>query len=237
MSVDPKTAFCNALSFLTVIRFRNGGEFYPKAALYWFAPVGLLIGAGLALIHTMSGAVSPFLMIAYLAIITGFLHLDGLADTFDGLFSNKSRREKLRIMRDSRIGAIGAAALILSFLGKYHAFKQLAGFWPFVAIPSLSRFSMVFLFTVLPYLRKTGLGKEFSCERGGRLFIQIAPAEIIILFALGIQSWFLINSVFAAVLLFIFLWYKRSVGGITGDTLGAACEITETALFLTCVWL
>ncbi len=235
--MERQSGFINALSFLTIVRPGDGGRFDPGAALYWFAPVGLLIGLGLVLVHAVFGVISPVLMVIYLAVITGFLHLDGLADTFDGLFSRKSPAEMLRIMRDSRIGAMGAAALILCLLGKYHAFAGPDNSWLLVAVPSLSRFSMVLLLTALPYVRKKGLGKGFSEEHGRSLYIQAIPAEVIIFFALGPWGWLLVNGTFTAILLGLSAWYKNTIGGITGDTLGAACEIIETALFLMCAWL
>lgn len=222
-----------ALGFLTIIRIPAGSNI--QASAYTFSLAGLLIGSGLAAVQYAAGEISPVIMVAYLALITGFLHLDGLADTFDGLFSHRDKDKMLAIMRDSRVGAMGAAALVFVFIAKYHAFSAHIPILAIIAIPALSRFSMIALMHLLPYARKEGLAKDFVRKMNPAVCIQLLPAEILLFPGVGLKAFIIMNIVFAVLIAAVYFWYKAKIGGITGDMLGAACEISETALFLSII--
>ena len=125
--------FLWACSFLTIIPFnKNGGTVLPniRNVLFWFPIIGLLIGLFLASIYFALVRFFPFsvadaiILIIYI-FVTGGLHLDGLADTCDGIFGGKDKENRLRIMRDSSIGSFGAIGLICLIGTKYLCFHSI----------------------------------------------------------------------------------------------------------------
>ena len=220
----------SAFNFFTLIRI--GRHTDPKEASYAASVVGLFIGAGLLVIYSFTGGVAPFLMVVWLAVITGFLHLDGLADTFDALLSHRSKEKMLEIMKDSRIGAIGAAALILCFLGKYNAFTHIKEPWLLLVVPAFARFSAVLGGALLPYAGKAGLGKMFSSSLTPLLFIQVVPLVLILLLVSSLNFVALFFFVWFCLIFLLLFWHRQTIGGITGDGLGAMIEISELGLFL-----
>jgi adenosylcobinamide-GDP ribazoletransferase len=203
--------------------------FFPLAG----AAMGLLVAGGAwAAAPHVPPALAAVLVAAALAWMTGGLHLDGLADVFDGLGGGHGDRERiLRIMRDSRIGAYGAVALLLVLGGKAAALAEVLGrgdVWPLLAAPVASRFAVVPLIALLPYAREEGLGKPFKATAGGReiaiagllaacTFAPFAPAS------LGPAAAALVAAAAVAASL------QRRIGGLTGDGYGAAIELAETA--------
>ena len=118
-------AAMEAIEFLTILRLRPRGAVSRPAAFAaatWFYPsVGLLLGAILALVdwllrHDLEPGVTAALLVALLAALTGALHLDGLADAFDGLAGGRDRESRLRIMKDIHTGTFGTVALVLVLL-------------------------------------------------------------------------------------------------------------------------
>src|SRR3990172_7288965 len=130
---------------------------------------GVLISVDIALSSILPGAVVDFILIAVLALITGGIHLDGLADTFDGLYGGKTREDALLIMKDSRVVAIGAVSLIIIIGLKYtalisypQALPHGAKYAALLLIPLLSRRSMVLTDSLSVYARmRGGTGKDF----------------------------------------------------------------------------
>ena len=129
-----------ALSFLTVLP-AGGHDAAPSVSLgrAWFPAVGLLLGglAGGALwlvSHATSPLVGAVAALAVLALLTGALHLDGLADAADGLLGGATPERRLEIMRDSRLGSFGAVVVVLVLLGDWAA---LAGMSPLRALAAL----------------------------------------------------------------------------------------------------
>ena len=141
--------------------------------------------------------------------MTGALHLDGLADTADAL-GGRTRERRLEIMRDSRIGTFGAAAVALDLLIKVGAMEQLVarGLLPaLIAAGAVSRATSVLLAGWLPYARESGTGGVLG--RPSRIALAVClPAAP---FALPLR-----------------VVFRRLFGGVTGDILGAAIEVTET---------
>jgi adenosylcobinamide-GDP ribazoletransferase len=234
--------FALAVTFLTrvpiAVREVRDTDFGP--AIGWFPGVGLLLGGALVLADALlRGHVSPELLalalVTLLAVLTGCLHLDGLADVFDGLAGGRGNRDRtLAIMRDSRIGAFGAAALVLVLLAKVFAVLELerrGARWALLGAPVAARWAVCPLVICFPYARKEGLGKPFNgharlahlfaatCLAAGCLVLvgsqAFAPAAAALAMALGL-----------AVLV------RRRVGGLTGDVYGAAIELAELAFLI-----
>ncbi len=236
--------FWAALRFLTVIPMPGNIGAEEKDLQYslpFFPIIGLLIGAGAAglyfLIHPfLPTTVSSVLLIAFLLMISGGFHLDGLADTADGFFSSRPRPRILEIMRDSHIGVMGVMAIFLVLAVKITAFAALSPKQAFVAaflMPISGRVVLVIHTVIFPYARADGgLADQFfkGSTRGAAWW------SITVLFA---WSWFIghllgLLATLSAIIISLFfgLWCYKKIGGITGDTLGAACEIAEMTIAL-----
>lgn len=229
--------FAIALTFLTraPIKLQEVQEADLGRSTACFPAVGLALGVVLAGAERLGrGFLSQELIavgiIALLVALTGGLHLDGLADVFDGLAGSRGDRERmLVIMRDSRIGALGAAAMLLAILAKVFAMLELeraGAAWAIIAFPAAARWAAAPLIIFFPYARKEGLGKAFNGH--GRL-AHFGVATIFmgaILVGAGPRA---IAPTVAALVatLGIALWLQRRLGGLTGDVYGAAIELAE----------
>ena len=198
----------------------------PVGALCWAAHAGAQeLGA--------SHGLAAVLAVAAGALVTGALHLDGLADLADGLGGGgRDRAHRLEIMRDSRIGTFGAVALILALgvmaesLAALGAFATLTAF---VAVGALSRLAMVGLLAALPPARAGGLGRSAQGGAGGAL------AAALITLILGLPAGLLLPVLLvptAVTTAALGLLARRRLGGQTGDVLGAAQVLTESAMWV-----
>nr|VFK56957.1 MAG: cobalamin-5'-phosphate synthase [Candidatus Kentron sp. TUN]VFK61250.1 MAG: cobalamin-5'-phosphate synthase [Candidatus Kentron sp. TUN]VFK64491.1 MAG: cobalamin-5'-phosphate synthase [Candidatus Kentron sp. TUN] len=238
---------CAALSFLTVIPLpavcRHTEQDLTKSVAF-FPLVGLLIGLSAAGICMSLKGVFPPLVIAvilvgWLVVVQGGLHPDGLADTADGFLSHHGRERVLSIMRDSHIGAFGSLAIMGILALKVAALASLPHEYCIKAVlitPLVGRCIMVFMLNFSPPARTDGLRNLFYRDRTVWQSVKESIGTTIILLG-GV--WFTAEFVglFAGVvvvvtmILFVY-WCKRRIGGITGDTLGAANEITEMLVLL-----
>ncbi|MEO8215206.1 MAG: adenosylcobinamide-GDP ribazoletransferase [Myxococcales bacterium] len=207
------------------------------AAVAFFPLVGLVLGvvtAGLG--YLAPGAAPPLVvgvvLVAVLAVITGGLHLDGLSDLFDGLGGGRGDRERtLAIMRDSRIGAHGATALILLLLAKVAAVAALLeahDFSALLAFPVFARWAVTPQLVLFPYARPEGLGRGFKRGAG---WAQLAVASALAMALVASLGWSAARQAVAAfgVALGMGLWLRRRLGGLTGDVYGATIELCEVA--------
>lgn len=230
-----------AFAFLTRLPVRVGAAENADVgrALAFFPVVGLALGMALAAGAWLAGALPPGVaavgLVALLAAATGGLHLDGLADVFDGLGGSHGDRERvLAIMRDSRIGAHGALALLLVVLAKVFAASvalQRGNLWVVALFPAVARWAVVPLIVAFPYVREVGLGSTFK-DRGST--VELAWSTLFVLLMLlwaGIRA-VVPAAVALATALGFGLWMRRRLGGLTGDAYGAAIELAEVA-FLT----
>jgi adenosylcobinamide-GDP ribazoletransferase len=213
-------------------------------AARWFPLIGGLLGGATALIaRTMTevmhfpAALTATLIVGLAAWATGAIHLDGLADTVDGLGGGRDREGVLRIMRDPLIGSYGAAALLFVVGVKVTAIAALldrGAALPFVvAAPAISRWTILALAAWLPYARSEGgLGSAITHGRDTiGLVVATAVTALIAIGALrvvGIVVW-----AFAALTaVWIARIARRRIGGVTGDVFGASVELTETSVLL-----
>ncbi len=238
--------FLESISFLTIIPVRLFGNTEDSAigkATAYFPLVGLLIGGlgvllSVGLDEILPSQVSNVLVILYLAIITGGLHLDGLADTVDALAAKGTRQKKLKIMRQGEIGPFGVAAVIFDLLLKYALLNSLMGSPKLAAIlvaPALARWPIVLLLWRVPTARRDGLAYGLGRSTASTSFIVASVTALLIIFGVSAQLGWL-NILLIPILIFIALFSAKLsrtlLGGITGDTLGATIEITEISLFL-----
>jgi adenosylcobinamide-GDP ribazoletransferase len=209
--------------------------------MVWFPVVGLLLGAflwgaytGLLLLFPILVAAAVLLALSVLA--TGGLHLDGLADTLDGLGGGKDRQQSLRIMKDSTLGAFGVIGLILILLLKFALFLALAEKGQSRALlvfPIISRWSMVGLAYLSPYARaEGGLGEAMTDLVTGRhLVFATGLATMLTLLVFSLRGLLALGAV-AGFTWLVSLYCRRRLGGITGDILGALNELNEVLVLL-----
>ncbi|MGH9899916.1 MAG: adenosylcobinamide-GDP ribazoletransferase [Pyrinomonadaceae bacterium] len=253
---------CIAITFLTRIplpfKFESNIQDIGRASLFF-----PLIGAGLGLVATglvmLSDFLSDFLsgfnvmskallistlIVALWAILTGALHLDGLADMVDGFGGGRTREDVLRIMRDHQIGAFGAVALILLMTVKIASVASLivnaSNYGYLILAPTLGRWTSVPLGKFMPYARRDNIGLGISVTYHTGWF-EVVGATLItgVIFFLsgaggtGAICWLVV------VVATIRDAYKCShrIGGITGDTLGANIEICETLVLVTAAFI
>lgn len=235
-----------ALRFLSILPIRQGwaGQEKELACSVKFFPVaGLIMGTILAVFAWALGFVVPQTVVAAitvtgLVILTRGLHLDGLADTADGFWSVSGRSRTLEIMKDSHTGAMGVIAIVCVLLLKFACLAALNRdmLWRAVLLMVLTgRCMMIVPISVLPYARKEGgLGQLFyETKTIPNAFWGILAALVVGWFIAGTAG--VAASVGSVLITIVFGAYcKWKIGGVTGDTLGATCQIAEvvTALVL-----
>jgi adenosylcobinamide-GDP ribazoletransferase len=239
------TSFLLAWRFLTILpggkKDADIGSRDLGRSMSYYPLVGLLLGVILwaaygLFSHAFPRTLCDGLIILLLAILTGALHLDGLADTLDGMAAGKSTEERLRIMRDHRVGTFGVVGLILTLGVKFLALnslpEEIIGKTLLVALV-LSRWSMVQLTYRTPYARpEGGLGKIFK-ENVKKREMVIATASSLIVATFFLRFWGAVLWLAVGVsALGIQLFFEKKIGGVTGDILGAANEIHETLVLL-----
>ena len=236
-----------AISFLTVFPAygnRIADDKDMAGSLAWYPLVGFLIGSLLAvaafICHWLSlGLSGDALIIVVWIILTAGLHLDGLMDSADGLFSGQDRERKLEIMRDSRVGAMGTialAALLILKLSFLNAISYPEILRILIIAPAFGRFMMVFCIFAFPYARSgPGLGKAFA-DQVGWLHIIIAITTLLLgTFLLAGSQDLILLGASALLIILIAVWMARQLGGLTGDSYGAICELSETVFLISVV--
>ena len=236
------TSLIGALRFLTIIPLP--AAWAPSdtpliKSLRLFPMVGLMIGALLTITGTVAGwlwgdSVRAVAVVVAWGIVTAGLHLDGLSDTFDGVMSWRPRERKLEIMRDSRIGVMGALALA-AVRGWKVAFIASNPMWlpALLLAPALGRWAVCYALCGYPSARADGLGAMIQAQTNPRI---MRDATII---AIGLAL-FIAGSHGVVALALVWLvarwlarWWTRDLGGLTGDTYGALCEIGEVVALAT----
>lgn len=232
--------FFAAIQFLTILPLPRGLSPDERAlggSLPFFPVVGLGIGAAVAAIDWGAGLLFPVGVTSVLAAIlliaaSGGLHIDGLADTADGFFSSRPRERILEIMRDSRTGPMGVAAIVCVVALKIALIASVAAparTWVLLLTPVAGRCALLIQMALLPSARPDGLARIFHINRsrGHALW-----ALVFLIAAGGIAGGVPGLAAGGMSLLFALsftAYVRRKIGGLTGDTLGAACEWTELA--------
>jgi adenosylcobinamide-GDP ribazoletransferase len=239
------TSLALALRYLTIAPIPAGAHLEPTTlgrAVPWFPLIGLAIGLVVAGGERVMSLVFPPVLDALLAVtlwklLTGGLHLDGLADCLDGLVG-RDAGDRLRIMRDSRIGAFGAIGLILFLLLEVAAVSELVAptrWRTFAAAPALARAMPPMVAWMFPTATPIGQGAMFrSGLTRPRVVIALVLGGGIALAALGLVG-LLVVALAVVLSLAVGLFFTRRLGGVTGDVLGAVIETAELVVLLTVV--
>ena len=232
-----------AVRFLTIVpvpgREAAGPEALGRAA-WWFPAVGLALGACLVAADHLFAVVFPpllgsILLVSLWKILTGGIHLDGLADVLDGL-SGRDADRRLAIMRDSRIGVFGAAGLVLCVLltaGALDALPPVRHPAALVLAPAVGRLAPLLIGPLFP-AATPGQGTGASFLEGLSPWaapVSIAGLWILSAALLGLWGGLLLSLALAAVLLWAVFLASR-LGGLTGDALGSSVELGELATLI-----
>src|SRR5213593_1811234 len=242
-SIRGVTGLVVAVRYLTIVPLPGPARTSPNAlgrAAPWFPVIGLGIGVILVVTERVAELLFPLLLAGLLTVtawklLTGGLHLDGLADCLDGL-GGRDAAHRLAIMRDSRIGAFGAIGLILFLLLEIGAVVELppgVRARTLLVVPVIARATPSLLALLFPAAKSEGFGAAFSASVGRRA-APIALAIALLVAATALRS---LGVVVLAVALLSAVAVARfvatRVAGITGDVLGAAIEVAELAGLIT----
>ncbi len=232
-----------AIQFLTQIPVKLKQQYGKRevgASLLYYPLVGLLLGALLAGLHSLLHGVPVLLHAALLlaawVVMTGALHLDGLADSMDAWLGGIGNRERtLAIMKDPYAGPAAVVAVVLVLLLKFSALVamvQCSNNWALLWPLLLARSAMPLLFLTTPYVRPGGLGSALAqyAPRGAVIAMLLATL-LGVLAVLGMRGAGLVLGCLAVFWLLRRMMMAR-LGGTTGDTAGALLEVMETAALI-----
>jgi adenosylcobinamide-GDP ribazoletransferase len=234
------------MRFLTVIPIpfaKATDERIFTSSMMFFPLVGFFIGVVCAFLsYLLSLFFSPFmtsaLVVALWVVLTGALHLDGFADTADGIGGGRDREERLAIMKDSRIGTFGAVSLFLVLILKVAFLSELTESYPIFSVilaAATGRWVISGAIMYFPSARPDGMGALFKKNCGKREFIvssSIMGAVSLFCLAVGGPVVVLLT---AAASYGAAAFLSKRLGGLTGDSYGALCEFSEAVALFLCV--
>lgn len=233
-----------AVQFLTIIPLSGKHSFTDEdlgKSMLYFPLVGLLIGGFLVLTRiplslTLPAGVVDALLTALLIVITGAMHLDALADTADGIFSGKEKTVKLQIMKDGSVGAMGMVAIFIVLLLKYVTLIALSATFKNKALllmPMMGRWSQVIVAYSSDYAGLSrGLGFPFTSHVNLSLLLCTVFFCGMVAFFLFSFPGLVLAGTIALIGIVYSLFFKRLLGGVTGDVLGALTEVTEVIVLI-----
>jgi adenosylcobinamide-GDP ribazoletransferase len=230
--------FIAAIQFITIIPVGRADTFDPPKMIPFFPIVGLCLGLLMALFDHFattlwSRPVVSLLDILLLAVLTGAFHLDGLGDSADGLLGQRTKDKALTIMKDSRLGTMGLVAIVFGLALKWAGIAGLDTHRTLllIIVPAYARAGMLFGMRFLEYGRPDGgTGTDFFKTRLEWPAFWGLTAPVVLSVFLGWTALGL-NLGFIALTAVLIWYYKRRLGCVTGDMLGATAEILESGLF------
>ncbi|MDR4495594.1 MAG: adenosylcobinamide-GDP ribazoletransferase [Nitrospirales bacterium] len=239
-------AFSVAWQFLTIVPLPGRGVDQPTAltlasSLYWFPVVGVVLGMGLVgldrlLYSFMDEGARNMILLALLILVTGGLHQDGVADTVDALAGGRDAEHRLKILRDSHIGAIGATGLMISLGLRYAGLMALPAEVreaALVSMPALGRWAMVVGTWRMTSPRSDGLAASFLREMTGRhLLIATLMVMSVLIGLLGVAIAIAVVTGGFVLVRLLNGGFSKLFGGITGDLLGTVNECVEIVFLL-----
>jgi len=214
--------------------------------------VGIVLGLILYLVSFltfwMDPEVSAVVLLMTYIFMTGGLHLDGLADTCDGVFSGRDRERMLEIMKDSRIGSFGVLSMLFFFIF-YAVMYQFLPREALLILPVIGKSAPLFSASLADYARPSGMGQLLvdnikTPEVAVAVVLPLVLSVIMGVISSGIWAptwaWVVIYMIAAVVaelsVVVLTKWLKKKLGGITGDTHGMVCEVSQM-VFAFCVYV
>ncbi len=238
--------FFIALKFLTIFPAPAVPDDSPENighSLPYFPVIGAIIGILLVALYYLVHLVFPTalvsaLLVAFLAVITGAHHIDGLMDTCDAFAAGKTREERLAIMSDTRTGAFGVTGAILLVLTKFAALTAISQTPPLLIFPVISRWAMPGVMLIFPPAKDSGLGH--AAREGANLsaFLVATTFTLIIsILTLGLIAGPVLMALSFLLVICLGYAFKRLFGGLTGDSYGALVEVGEVLTLLLIILL
>ena len=230
--------------FMTRISIPIKVNYDPKKlgkSIKFFPLVGLAIGfilyyTSIILVKfSKNNLINALIVIVIELMVVGMIHIDGLCDTFDGLFSYREKEKMLEIMKDSRIGTNGAIILVLYFIAKILFISEIfsINLKYLIIYPVLARLATPVNAAFSDYARKNGMSNFIISQNSafeGIFSIILAAALSFLIFSFKGFELFLGAFLF---IIFFMQFVKKKIDGVTGDTMGAALELTAIfVLFL-----
>lgn len=232
--------FALAVSMLTIIPFFKVHKFYKGINGYsvmFYPLVGFLIGLILwgfsilliNLLPPLENGLSSYtahigiIIFSLLLLITGALHVDGLSDTIDGLFVDKSK--SLEVMKDSHVGSMGMTFSVVFLMLKASSLALFSAFELLPIVLMLSRFNAVLAIYMFPYISKDGMGALAKEEL--KIWQVIIASLYVVALAFSHLSLIIISLL---VLALCSLFFMKRYGGFSGDIYGFSIEVTELIL-------
>ncbi len=246
--------FLNLLQFLTRITVSKNLKYNNDMsdAIKFFPLVGMVIGFLLSILYYLISIISggdvnlllASLLVMAEAIITGGLHIDGFGDSFDGLFSYRSKERILEIMKDPTMGTNGIVAIVFLIILKITAIElalQKNMIWILFAMPAVARFAPVAMSYKARSARKNGMGELFigKCSRKNFWLAFLYALLALVFSSFLYEKNYLKTILYSTSLLIIFIisiLFRKSVykkiDGITGDILGCITEMSELVFLI-----
>lgn len=206
----------------------------------YYPMVGIMIGLILAGLSWILGLILPSdvvnaLLIICMVVISGALHLDGFADTCDGIAGHKTPQERWEVMRDSRVGAFGVVGVCCLLLVKYVSLSSLPEpllMSTLTLMPVISRWAMVYAGFAYPAAQPSGLGKAFKQKANWRMLTLATLVTLAVAAGLAQLAGLAIMAGIWIVVTAMGTYFKRKFCGLTGDTYGAINEVSEVCVIL-----
>ena len=234
--------------FMTRIPIPIKVDYDPKKlgkSIKFFPFVGLIIGfilyyTSIILVKfSKNNLINALIVIVIELMVVGIIHIDGLCDTFDGLFSYREKEKMLEIMKDSRIGTNGAIILVLYFIAKILFISEIfsINLKYLMIYPILARLATPVNAAFSDYARKNGMSNFIISQNSafeGIFSIILAAALSFLIFSFKGFELFLGAFLF---IIFFMQFVKKKISGVTGDTMGAALELTAIFVLFLAIFL
>ena len=227
-----------AMSFLTVLPVANAdGSPGERLGRAYFPAIGALVGLAAAAVFVVTGAIATPLLaaaaaVATLSALTGAIHLDGLADSADGLLARGDVARRLEVMRDPRLGSYGVTAIVLVLVLEVAALSSMSPARAIAALViagALSRLATLSVLVLTSYVRSTGLGVAAWDWKHRAIDLAVGAAGTAIVCLLDWRRALIAVVLVSLTALLVVVLARRRIGGATGDVCGATAELCELA--------
>jgi len=234
----------SVFSFLTIIPTSKGSIIDLNIIaknMHYFPLCGGIIGIIIGLVGLLSSTFLPqyfssFIVLVTFAIVTGFHHIDALADFTDGIMKKGDRQSKRKAMSDPYVGSAGASALIINFIGLYIGVLNFESpiklFYAIIVAETISKYVMVMQASI-GASAWSGLSSPFTIEmkKRSKVTISIIITVVLIFVIEGIMGLLTLGIVIIIGLIILLISYKN-FGGVSGDVFGASNEISRLSALL-----
>jgi adenosylcobinamide-GDP ribazoletransferase len=197
---------------------------------------GLLVGFDRLFALFLPPGVNAALVLTSWVLCTGALHLDGFLDSCDGLFGGRTPEDRLRILRDERVGAFAVIGGVLLLLVKFQGLVAISQRGAALCLaPVLGRWGMAVAVVAFPYARPEGLGRTMKDQAGWGQALLASAIAVVAAWSLAGGFGLILILLNGALMFFFARFVLARLPGLTGDTYGALCELLEVLVVLSFV--